>query len=134
MKVFHVAAGLLMVGGIAATAHAADACIAMSDCIDNGVPTEAQSCQTANPDCTVTAKYGLDSYAVTAGELADRATRLKGCGTKTFKTRGACNACFSTAEVPLELRTDGSLFHGILARAIGIMESARKAKCSKISK
>ena len=107
------------------------ACASLQTCTDSEVPTLLATCATANPTCSVTS---TDKFALSAGTLATRTEKARHCDTKTFKTRGACNACYLSARALLSNRYDYQLFHGLLGQASALLEIARKARCNSITK
>ncbi|NDC39410.1 MAG: hypothetical protein EBZ48_15450 [Proteobacteria bacterium] len=106
------------------------ACELSQICIDAAVPTAVASCNSSN-SCTPPANSPYepeDRFAISAGTLAARAiaSTQGGCATKTLKA--ACNRCYTEAGKRLKNKYDGPLFHGLLARAAGIV-ATKKARC-----
>ena len=111
------------------------ACAQLQSCLDAAVATAATACRTSNPGCTLKPKTLTDPYVVTASQVADRSIRTtRHAGRICLKqtTRIACNRCYRNAKNPLQLRFDGDLFHGLLARAVTLIEARRVLECAKL--
>jgi hypothetical protein len=101
------------------------ACQNLQACVSSGVSATLTSCIADNSACTFK-KPG--KFAVSASDLSERSIVSSKCRNKTKKS--ACNLCYNLAKIPLKSRYDGSLFHGLLAQAVSIIESERKSRCS----
>lgn len=101
-------------------------CGPMYSCINLAVPTAIADCLSAHDGCVVARR---DSLAVTAQQLASRAVLAGKCSRK--KTRAACTLCYTRAKKLLRSPYDRTIFRGLLAKAIGIIEAERKAACVK---
>ena len=80
-------------------------------CVDQAISGVLISCLAASPSCT----RGAAAFALTAGQLADRALADAGCSTSASKQ--ACNLCYAHAKAPLQKRFDFKLFQGFLGNA-----------------
>lgn len=103
------------------------ACENVQSCVDTGVSAERIGCTGSNPTCTY---KKIGRFAVSATELAERAVLRKNCRNRVRKV--GCNACYALAKEPLKSRYDGTLFHGLLANAVSIIEKERKSRCPKL--
>jgi hypothetical protein len=104
-------------------------CGSAQNCVDNSLSTVVQECLTANPGCTA---QNTDAFAVSPGILADRAIALKNCSNKTFTKKKACNRCYQNAKAPLKHRYDTELFHGLLGKAVYLVEEERQERCATL--
>lgn len=105
------------------------ACLPVADCVTNGLPAVIDSCYAATPACVST---NHDKTVVSAEQIANRAIAARQCDTKTFTTKGRCQLCFRTAQLPLRARYDAVLFHGLLGYATRIVENAMHTKCDSL--
>lgn len=110
-----------------------DACIPAQDAVDNGLPDLISDSVSNAAGCAPAGEYGQDIFAVSSGQIADRAIAKRKCMTKTFTKRGACNGCFKSAKALLKIRFSGDLFHGVLANAVSLIEDQREATCSSLT-
>ena len=101
----------------------------VQSCIDSGVSSLKTSCVATYPDYSIT---NQDVFALTATEVAERATKDTNCSSKTSKI--ACNLCYQKAKQPLKIRFDGKIFHGLLKQATKIIEEQRKTTCATLKK
>ena len=106
------------------------ACQNLQACIDTAVPTVVSGCAASNTSCNT--EGNTDKYAVSAGQLAQRAIALKKC--KDKKNRFACNVCYQAAKLPLQVRFKVNIFKGLLANAVSLIEQERKATCLNVSR
>jgi hypothetical protein len=123
--------------GITNTSQAqySEGCLALQQCVDTALPTSLLTCQTSNPTCDLnsfSSNKTLERFAVTSGEVADRAIEIEKCSTTT--TKESCNRCYQKAKKPLAKRYYGKLFRGLLGNATSLIEAERKSKCSVLPK
>jgi hypothetical protein len=105
------------------------ACDTLQDCVDAAVPVVVTTCTASNPLCEVT---NADKFALTAGQVAERAIVWKRCRDK--KRRGGCNACYNIAKSKLQNRYQVILFHNLLAHAVSIITAEQRSFCPTLNK
>lgn len=103
------------------------ACQSLQVCVDSAVTSNLTSCASSNPTCTF---KSIDKFAVSAKQIARRTIDNGRCTKRTIK--GACNACYNIAKIPLRIRFRGDIFRGLLAHAVTLIEQERKSFCSTL--
>lgn len=124
--------GLLFMGVPSDVFAIEEACVPAQDAVDNGIADLISDAVEGAAGCSPAGTYGEDKFAISAGQLADRAIAKRNCMNKDFSKRKSCNGCFQSAKALLRIRFDGDLFHGLLANAVSLIEAQRLEKCSAI--
>jgi hypothetical protein len=118
-----------LAGGAGAQVPPPASCQALQTCVDNGVGAAVTTCVTQNPTCDAS---NSDKFALAAGVLAERAIAIVGCNTQTFPSKVACLRCYRRARLPLKLRLDLRLFHGLLGHAAQLVTAQGVAQCGAL--
>ena len=108
--------------GIASTASALNSCTVVQDCVAAGVTALPDTCNFQSSGCTKP-----DRFAASASDLASRAIRAARCS--RTRTRSLCRFCYELAKQPLRSRYDSTIFHGMLAQAVRLIQDEKNAVC-----